>query len=491
MLDLIPWLDETYIVEMGRLFLCGGDGDTTLLGRGATPLLPICYVGPCLQEISFRLFGVVGARICPFVGLMAASAAFWLRLREEKSLPRITGVLLSLLVLSSPLLFQSALLARVDCWAVAFSLFALACLGDGSSGRGNARLASGAFFAVLSLFVWPTAAILVPMYPAMCFSASRAGLRELARFVLYAIVAVAVLSMPLLAVGGVPLESFARHYSEVTSSPSSLWDVVLPFAREIARSPFIAALSCVGFVAWVRNRRFAAVASFALALAACAKSGLYTFRIAYLAPFFFMQALDAVRGWEVRCPRLVQAFLVAAAAYGFLTGPIGHFALDYPVLPNGLKEALAKEVGVGPVRVFSPDHATYYVGRELGWRQLGFARPSDAEDETLLRGVLTNCEAVVLRDFDPYVPFQQSCTPYGLFCRYVLSRAKAESALPEGKKSWAGRFGSRFSFSWHGPLRLDGFDEVARHEMIRVFRRSRRGEAGERIVTDDGSGSGE
>ena len=69
MTDLIPWLDETYIVEMGRLFLCGGDADSILLGRGQSALLPLCYVGPLAHELAFRLCGQVGVRLLPFFAL--------------------------------------------------------------------------------------------------------------------------------------------------------------------------------------------------------------------------------------------------------------------------------------------------------------------------------------------------------------------------------------------------------------------------------------
>ena len=126
MTDLIPWLDETYIVEMGRLFLCGGDADSILLGRGQSALLPLCYVGPLAHELAFRLCGQVGVRLLPFFALGAAALAFHSWLRRSRRLPRQECALLALSVAFSPLLYQSALLTRADCLAL-FFLFASRC----------------------------------------------------------------------------------------------------------------------------------------------------------------------------------------------------------------------------------------------------------------------------------------------------------------------------------------------------------------------------
>ena len=84
MLDLIPWLDETYIVEMGRLFLTDGDACSTLLGRSDVTLKPLYYIGPMVQELAFRCFGQSGVRISPFIGLVVSYLGFrsWLRKEE-------------------------------------------------------------------------------------------------------------------------------------------------------------------------------------------------------------------------------------------------------------------------------------------------------------------------------------------------------------------------------------------------------------------------
>ena len=129
MFDLIPWLDETYIVEMGRLFLDGcSDGVSTLLGILNVPLRPLNYIGPLLQELLFRCFGQTGVRVSPYVGLFVAFYC-WDRRLQQENISVKHRLLLSLLTLFSPLLFQSSLLTRIDTWSLACVFAALAFLG--------------------------------------------------------------------------------------------------------------------------------------------------------------------------------------------------------------------------------------------------------------------------------------------------------------------------------------------------------------------------
>ena len=96
MLDLIPWLDETYIVEMGRLFLDGDSGGaSTLLGLSGVALRPLNYVGPLFQESLFRCFGQTGVRLSPYFGLFLAFVCWSVRLRQE-NIGSKTRVFLSL-----------------------------------------------------------------------------------------------------------------------------------------------------------------------------------------------------------------------------------------------------------------------------------------------------------------------------------------------------------------------------------------------------------
>ena len=468
MYGMIPWFDEVHIVEMGRLLLAGGDVDSILMGKSDVVLAPIYYLGPCLQELAFRIGGVAGVRTMPFLGLPLVWWGFRLWLKRSSSIPWLPRELLALSLLFSPLLFQSAILTRVDIWALACVFGSLAAIGEG----GLPSLALGAFLAVCSVFVWPTSAVLAFIYPAFAFSWERR--REFLWFCLFAAVSALVLLIPFMPRLPLMLAAFNRHYTEAATPARSLVSIVEPLAREFARSPLLFGLSVIGFFHAVWMRRWAKVAACLLALGvAAAAGGLYTFRIIYLLPPFLLLGAEFLEDVVRRKPRLVTSFLSLCVAYGVLTGPVGHCFLSCPTLPDNLEEQLAEVVGTGPVRVFAPDHFSYYIGRNLGWRQVGCADPSEPNNPAVLAKLLSGCDAAVLRDVDSFTPFQQSCTPYGLFCQYVFRAARRESEFPLEQRSWAAKFGSKYSFAWHGPLMLDGFEEVRRIGFVRVYRRRR------------------
>ena len=469
MFDLIPWLDETYIIEMGRLILHGGDQYSTLLCNDGTMLIPLNYIGPALQELCFQTFGQLGARISPHLGMVALWLSFrtWL-LRNSTQLRRTDAELLGIIALTAPLAFQSALLTRIDSWAIACILIAIAILGEPGRHRSSFAIFAGSFFTVLSPFIWPSAAILLPLPPLLCFEIKRK--RELAIFCLFAFCSLAALLAPVLPKLPVLLASFRWHYADCAAPTAfHLMSILDPIGREIARAPFFLALTGIGFLCWIRQRKVMPILALLLAIVGCTYTSLYAFRIVYLTPIFLLMCADATAHLQDRHPLCCRLLLAATAIFGVLTGPVALLVIDHPKLPKTLKSDLAATIGTGPVRVFAPDHATYYIGRELGWRQLGFARPQLAADTNRLASVLSHSDAVVLRDFDPYTPFQQSFTPYSLFCNYVLNAAKEERDLPMERKSWAARFGSSFGFSWHPPLQLPGFKEVGKFDMIRVL----------------------
>jgi len=468
MVDMIPWLDETYIIEAGRLFLCGGDCESILMNKADAILLPLYYVGPCIQECCFRFFGLFGARISPLLGLIAIWFCFRSWLKQTKALPSFELELVALLVLTAPLSFQSAILTRVDVWAIASTFAALAILGPPGTKRSRPRLFAGAFFAVLTPFIWPTAIVSFFLFVPVCFR--RTDRREILRFILSSCLAGIIISIPILVRLPAFIQAFKYHF-EYATGPGQSSEILMPLAKEIARSPFIALISLIGLSAWIRDRKWSMITAFLLSLAICVKTSLYAFRIIHLTPYILLMCIDGIVLVRSYRESLTKPLLILGVVYGIVSGPAAIPFLGYPTLPRELKDRLATVVGTGSVRVFAPDHATYYIGRELGWKQFGLAKPSESSDPVILKKILPRVDAVVLRDFDAYTPFQQSWTFYGLFCKYVLAAAKNEASLPPEKKSWAAKFGSQFSFSWHSPIVLDEFIEVEKIGMIHVFKR--------------------
>lgn len=455
--DLIPWLDETYIVEMGRLFLLGGDVSSTLLGESSTPLLPLCYLGPLLQEVLFRIGGMTAVRLGPFVGLGALAFSVLLFLRRTAKLSSRVVVALAIAALFAPIVFQSALLTRVDVWALAAAFAGLNSLArtDESEIGKKRYLAFGAFWATVSVFIWPTAFLFGPLFAAFALRGRK--IRDFLVFCSFVAAFASLFLLPIYARLPVFLAGFTRHYREVSSTTFAPITILVEIGREVARDPLLALLGVWGLWLWIREKRCGFLLAFGVSFIVASIAGLYTFRMVYLWPFVFLSSVSALEHIAVKYPKRVFAFAFVWMAYAVLTGPIGHFALSHSVLPANAKEVLAERIGKGPVVVFAPDHAAYYIGRELGWKQLGFANPALCDRPEVLCPVLEKCDWVILREFDPEEPFQKSFTPYGLACRYVLEKAKRE--------------GRDISFAWHAPLALDGFEETPRVGCLRVFKR--------------------
>lgn len=469
MFDFLPWMDEVHIVELGRLFLCGGDPSSIVLNQDGVQALPVAYICPLLQECAFRLFGQIGVRISPFVGLVFLWFSFRKWLLSSYAWKRPLTELVALLLPTCPLVFQSAALARPDSWALAFTFAALAVLGRPGTNRSVLRLSLGAFLAVLSVFAWPSSLVSALVYPVFCFDSKRR--RAFGIFCLAAILSATILALPLIPKAELYYVAFQHHAKDTVSTSYTLRGLCEPFARELARSPLLAVIGSVGVVVWIVRRRYMALVAAVFGFALCVKTGLYALRLLYMTPVFMLLCADAVDFLVLRHPRLTRWFVLITVVYGFVSGPVGNLCLKHATLPAGLKENLSKTVGVGPKAVLAPDFATYYIGRELGWRQLGFGNFGCAGDAAFVGKIAERSEAVVLCDWDPYEVTQRSWTPYGLVCRYFLEKAREESDRPEADKSWPARFGSQFRGGWQTHVSPDGFSVTNRFGQIRVLTR--------------------
>lgn len=474
MFDVIPWFDETYIVEMGRLFLSGGGRDSILLTKSGVPMLPIHYVGPVIQETAYRLLGMLGVRLSSLLGDVLLGIGFVCWSRKECRLPKTSFVLLAAAAFCVPLVMQSVFLGRPDSWALAFSMWSLSVLGrPETSPRPVWRLAVGAFLAVLAVFTWPSALMLALAYPVFSFKFTRRHRIEFGFFVLFVVLSGCLLLLPLFANLPVYLRAFAQHSSDTSPHAFSLTHVVIELLREVARAPFFMGLVFTGLMVWLHERRIGALLALSFGLSLGVLTGLYAFRIIYLVPVFLLMTLTAAVELSTRYPRLTNAMLAMALVSGIIAGPCGWLFLRYPQLPRGVDGRLEEIIGRGEKIVFSPDYATYYIGRDLGWRQLGFADPADAGNAEMVSSVLESAEFAIVREFDPYETIQKAWTPYSFFCQFVLDRARRERDLPLERQSIWARFGSRFSMLWHPPLELPGFSEVGCFDMIRVYRKNR------------------
>lgn len=470
MIDLIPWLDETYIVELGRLFFSDSEQTSILINENGIAMRPFFYIGPCLQELLYRAFGQTAVRISPFVGLLTMSILFRKWLTGNKLLSRFSINALFLIALTAPLPFLSANMCRIDTWALACIFASLATLGRPDHTRGNGQILAAGFFAALSIYIWPTAIVVFPIY--LAFGFNRTNLREYLRFGLSTAVFATVLAIPLISDLGNVTRAFLQHTRETADSTISSVSILSNILKEILRAPLFMTLSGIGTITWIHQRRRPALLAFLTAATFIACTRFYTFRIIYLTPFLLLHCEAAATWMQCAVPRLNRTLLLSAVFIGFVCGPIGNLFLTHSTLPANLKDSLASAIGTGPIQVFSPDYATYYIGRELKWNQTGFSCPSSADSPEMIQSALSQADFVILREWDPYEQQQLSFSPLWLFGRALLRAAKNEATIANSEKSFWARLGSSCITVWHQPLSPAGFVEVERFGFIVVYKRS-------------------
>lgn len=459
-------MDEVQIVEIGRLFLCGGDSYTILMASDGSPIRDAYYLGPCIQEFAFRLLGAKGPRITSLLGAIAAALFFWVWLRRTATFSHSISLLLALIALTTPMMFQCVILGRADNLAIACAFAILIILGPPHQERSTIRLAIAGFLAALSVFIWPSSMMFAPLYPVFCFNFDQK--REFVIFCLAGIVSIPVLLIPDYSILTAVLGTLTSHLNSCAPPPFyRITFALMAIAREIARAPLLLGFAFIGLIIWMRQRRFMSLLAFAAALTLGVATMLYSFRFVYLTPYFLFMLADAASELKTKAPSLNRTLLGLTCAYGILTGPIGHLLTAHTTLPENLKEELAECVGTGPIRVLSPDYATYYIGRELGWRQFAFACPSDYNDPHNLQSCLAKADAIIQYEWDPYQPIQQSCTPFGYACKFLLNTARKEKDSPN--KSWFARFGAENAHPWRQCFDPPGFHKIKTLGQIQVF----------------------
>lgn len=468
MFDLTPFMDEVHIVEIGRLALCGGDPYTILMAPDGSPAMSIYYVGPCIQEFAFRLLGAAGPRITSLLGAFLSAFFFWTWLRKTSTLARGLRFALTLIALTVPMMFQCVIMGRADNLSIASAFAILAILGSPREERSAFRLVTAGFLATLSVFIWPSSTMFAPLYPVFCFNLQRK--REFAVFCLSAILSLPLLLIPIYPILASVLQTLTNHLESAAPPLSSFaMGVIMVFLRETARAPFLMTFAFLGLAIWVRNRRFMAIFAFTIALTLGCATGFYSFRFVYLTPFFLLMLADAASELEKSTPKVSHILLGLTCAYGILTGPIGHLLTPHETLPANLKEELAAYIGEGPVKVFSPDYATYYIGRELGWRQFAHANPGMYGDPNKLKSCLAKADIIVQYEWDPYQPIQQTCTPFGYASKFLLNAARKEKNAPN--KSWFAKCGAEAAHPWRAPCDFPGFHKVKTIGRIEVYRK--------------------
>lgn len=376
----VHWQDECQITELGRLLLSPGtDWSMYILPTAVTELggSGIWSIGRTLQELSYRLGGATAPRWMELFCLMMV--AIFVRFYVTKKISSAwLGTVFGLLAFSVPELVQSARGARVDAMAMMFLFAALSAmqLEDCPCGKNRRPLVmvlTGAC-AALCVWTWATAVMMMPIVLwelVETLRRWRVNMRELLILLGCAIVGGLLIS----AIDFIPCyESIGGTLARIGNSSK-----VVGYGQEVGLGKIITqllgvpGLYIIGFCCLFLHWRMWLLAIFAVLFLHVTKGSIYVFRTLYIMPYTLIglaMLCGLVHCIGARRILVALAVLMAVIAYGrsvLVRNAVEFLARDYRD-ERQLRIVLEKEVGRN-ASVYNYAFQTYYVGRELGWKQ--------------------------------------------------------------------------------------------------------------------------
>jgi MFS family permease len=407
-----PWGDEAQIIEHGRLlpFEPYSEWSSNWHSTANRPILFWSYLGPCLQEITYKIKMPLpyGPRLASLLGAMIAATASIGWLLSIKTY-RLIALILGLVFLLDYIFSQSYRSARVDCWALAFCFGACWALRHAMSQMQKGRafrfaLAIGGSMAAIAFFIWPSAVLIYPLLLAELiallreeYSMRQSGasiMRSAAAFAISGLVMTALLLIPIWHLHEIvfndigpilrasqPPYTFALQIKNLLDSFK--YSQLLPFS------------ALIGFI-WGRNRLMAFMAL--LVFFYILSTRLYVGRLVYLLPY----AIGLIGGayqmpFTLNADAKTRRLITHIGLSLLIVGNISLSMIIRPAMaliqkegrdPNILFDMGHESVGNGPYRVYLGAWEFYFVGRGLGWQMFNeYVDQSPADLLTLFSSV--------------------------------------------------------------------------------------------------------
>ena len=416
-IDPLTYQDEVQIVDYGRVILNpSSDWALTWYVQGDHPVIPFSYLGKLMQEVAFRITAPsgLGPRYLAMIGavLAATCALGWLIVRNT---PPIIALVLAFVFLVDPIFSDIYRGGRIDGWAIA------ACLGScwllrvahtrAVAGRPliAQAFAAGALLSV-SLFLWSSAAMLVPLvllefyYLARSISQSQTSACESSwikaafYFVIGGGIALVILFIPIVLNLNVYLSS-ARSIFELQKFSAVIQHSIIDLFMVYDPFLFFAAV-----VAFAIRREAGMLIAFFFALMLAYQTAIYLARVLYFVPYllaiigftcsnllngsyhryvnFSLQSLLVLLvGWNV------SQVLVIRTAIAEAQRPANE--------PQQLLSALKEAIGPGSYRVLLLEWQAYYAARALGWNMYISSNRLSGEEYIKF---MSTMDYVILRD---------------------------------------------------------------------------------------------
>jgi hypothetical protein len=384
----------------------------------AKPLLSLSYLGVAFQELAYQILAPsnLGSRLASLLGaLLAASLVLgWL---TSRGTPRWPAFAVSLVFLLDPIFNVSYMQGRVDSWAIAICIAAcwLLChvchrFEKQSAVRWPVFLA-GVLVSV-SVFVWPTVLVLIPLVLLELFYLLRVVWEEsqdgrgarttivLTWFFAGGLFTTALLLIPV----ALNWEAYyiswmsGAHIQNVASAiQMSIIDMY------VIREPFVLIAVLASLLIW---REPGVIIGAVVAVFMMYQTMIYPMRILYLLPYIAAIVAGACASLAANrnAPRRkiaiysVLGLLIAwNVAITLVKRPVITLSQHEARSPKQIQTALASLIGSGPYRVLVTEWDMYYAARALGWKNYNlFGRYQPFSDD--FKDFIHTMDFVILRD---------------------------------------------------------------------------------------------
>ncbi len=383
------WQDEVQIIEYGRLVLeRNTDYSINWLTSQNKPLFPLCYLGPLIQELAFKItnLSIIGTRILSLLGAIVASTNLlgWLLASQ---INKKISFILAIIFLLDPMFVQSYKGDRIESYVFALCFGACWILKTVQNDiENNTNQKNHIFLCILAgsltsmaFFIWPSAVILYPLiffqFLNLIFSIHNLPHK---RNLIIATICAGIMTAILLII---PIYTEiinavlnTKNFTKNTAGGLTNFTDIKAWLVVFTLSPFLPLIALFSLI-YNKQKLLGSMTIFAVTLVLVTQ--VYLFRAIYLLPYIIYivsllyQNSPKLQSNKINS-RLKNSFLIIALIWcislSIFVRPITALSQKTGRNPDLLVNAARSSIGTGQKRVLLGVYEFYYPGRILGWK---------------------------------------------------------------------------------------------------------------------------
>lgn len=424
-LKFAPFLfvDELMNVDLGRVILNPAtDWSIAWMAETGKPVFLLSYIGPVLQELSYRVIGELGPRYSALLGALLAATMLvkWLITRGAAE---TIAFVLGLAFFLDPLFVQAYTTGRVDGWAMLFCFFSAWLMRQAAPQQSLNRnyklltLFSGAS-AALALLIWPSAGFLFPLLLLELIVLSHKNKPQLVPwhskavpFLLFGAGFMASLILLLLPIATQVLHLFSSIIAalklNLIQGDAGTEQALLPYLlaqsinllRVLKFTPVILLVSLLGCFSM---RHKGLVLGLLCMVLLVLNTVVYTSRVLYLLPYLILLAavyLRDIRGgkqYSLAKHIILSLLLVWSIGLSLVARTAVALQGKEERVRDLINDAGGSMIGHGRYNVYVP-YEFYYFGRSANWNMyhayLSYGVPLSVE---VMQEILPNVDYVII-----------------------------------------------------------------------------------------------